>query len=166
MKLIAYPLLLALLLINSEHCRASEEKVSVIYASHPGVPEREWQLSLPAECRPVVYASFTAAIDIVSIVADGKPIERIRRYPVENAHFAVSTVGSATMVYGCMCDYVSSTEDVKQKQLVEDWYSIPLTAHRVQVDYRVRFPDGSTSELYRLFSFDDFDRRFSGGLLH
>jgi hypothetical protein len=108
-----------------------------------------WRIMFPCPNAKKVFLYTPTAVDILSVVCDGKPIIPELLPVVERPNPATGNADGQTVVYqttsgfffACWNDLQDKPAHPKLRH-----FRIPKDAKLITVKYRIRFPDGSNSE--------------------
>lgn len=115
----------------------------------------EWSITFPAIAETKVFRHFRSAVQITSVKCDG--VELTGRVANENHDPDLeSLVLSGQMLYSCRFFelYVYQTLSANPGYFKTINFEIPNNVRKLEIEYRIRFPDGKISEPSVIVSYD------------
>jgi hypothetical protein len=107
-----------------------------------------WRIMFPCPDAKKVFLYTPTAVDILSVVCDDKPIVPELLPVVERPNHATGDADGQTVVYQTALGFFvcwNTLQDEAGYQKLRH-FRIPKDTKLITVKYRIRFPDGSTSE--------------------
>lgn len=123
-----------------------------------------WRLLLPAPFASTVYSDSKVAVDLQSVICDRTELRAEIAPPSEPPRTkSIISAAPGRIVYEFTLGFFESWVSLKKSDALYELkhFYVPEDARIIDVRYKIRFPDGSTSELLRaIFVASDQDAQF------
>lgn len=134
---------------SAPHVSRGDEATKVYSINY--TPTSPWELIFPSPVGRVFYKDSFTALDIIRVTCDGKEVAPSTTTPVHRPDLRTEEIKEGQIIYrvssewlGCFDRIPSSKDGVKRE------YQLPYRAAEIEVEYRVRLPDGTTSSGMRI----------------